>query len=328
MLDKNSKIYVAGHRGLVGSAIWNNLKKRGYENLVGRTHQELDLTDQLTATGVLETPATTTFSFVTARGEALVEGIDYAVAEQGKFLFLKAQTEKVYAVLSNEGFPLFTGTNAFKTTEFEVEAVTEFSVTVGEGYTAYSPVMNLNFTGTGIDVYTAKRTDDYVVLTKVESGLVPAGTGVILAGTTGTVAVRVAAEAAALADNELVGVTGQTAVAYAADGGKYNYILQGGVFKKATGDKLKAGKAYLSTAYDAAAGSRLTIVVGETTGIRAIGHSQTANDGAVYTLSGQRVQKAAKGLYIVNGKKINVKFESIVNQYTDDLTVINLIFNF
>ena len=47
MLDKNSKIYVAGHHGLVGSAIWNNLKQRGFENLVGRTHQELDLTDQV-----------------------------------------------------------------------------------------------------------------------------------------------------------------------------------------------------------------------------------------------------------------------------------------
>ena len=46
MLDKNSKIYVAGHRGLVGSAIWNNLLSRGYTNLVGRTHKELDLTDQ------------------------------------------------------------------------------------------------------------------------------------------------------------------------------------------------------------------------------------------------------------------------------------------
>lgn len=46
MLDKNSKIYVAGHNGLVGSAIWNNLKARGYENLVGRSHKELDLTDQ------------------------------------------------------------------------------------------------------------------------------------------------------------------------------------------------------------------------------------------------------------------------------------------
>lgn len=46
MLDKTSKIYVAGHHGLVGSAIWNNLKQRGYTNLVGRTHKELDLTDQ------------------------------------------------------------------------------------------------------------------------------------------------------------------------------------------------------------------------------------------------------------------------------------------
>ena len=45
-MDKNSKIYVAGHNGLVGSAIWNNLKSRGYNNLVGRSHKELDLTDQ------------------------------------------------------------------------------------------------------------------------------------------------------------------------------------------------------------------------------------------------------------------------------------------
>ena len=45
MLDKQSKIYVAGHRGLVGSAIWNNLLKRGYTNLVGRTHAQLDLLD-------------------------------------------------------------------------------------------------------------------------------------------------------------------------------------------------------------------------------------------------------------------------------------------
>ena len=46
MLSKESKIYVAGHNGLVGSAIWNNLLQRGYTNLVGRSHKELDLTDQ------------------------------------------------------------------------------------------------------------------------------------------------------------------------------------------------------------------------------------------------------------------------------------------
>jgi len=45
MLEKDSKIYVAGHKGLVGSAIWDNLKSRGYDNLVGRSHAELDLLD-------------------------------------------------------------------------------------------------------------------------------------------------------------------------------------------------------------------------------------------------------------------------------------------
>ena len=45
MIDKSAKIYVAGHRGLVGSAIWNNLRQKGYANLVGKTHNELDLLD-------------------------------------------------------------------------------------------------------------------------------------------------------------------------------------------------------------------------------------------------------------------------------------------
>ena len=45
MLHKNAKIYIAGHRGLVGSAIWKNLQEKGYTNLVGRTHKELDLLD-------------------------------------------------------------------------------------------------------------------------------------------------------------------------------------------------------------------------------------------------------------------------------------------
>ena len=42
-MNNNAKIYVAGHRGLVGSAIWKNLKNKGYTNLIGRTHTELDL---------------------------------------------------------------------------------------------------------------------------------------------------------------------------------------------------------------------------------------------------------------------------------------------
>ena len=44
-MDKNSKIYVAGHHGLVGSAIWRNLQSKGYAHLTGQSHRELDLLD-------------------------------------------------------------------------------------------------------------------------------------------------------------------------------------------------------------------------------------------------------------------------------------------
>lgn len=46
-MEKNAKIYVAGHSGLVGSALWKGLQKKGYTNLIGRTHEELDLLDGL-----------------------------------------------------------------------------------------------------------------------------------------------------------------------------------------------------------------------------------------------------------------------------------------
>ena len=50
MMEKDAKIFVAGHRGLVGSAILNNLKKKGYTNFVLRTHEELDLCNQAAVT--------------------------------------------------------------------------------------------------------------------------------------------------------------------------------------------------------------------------------------------------------------------------------------
>lgn len=44
-MEKESKIYIAGHRGLVGSAIWKNLQEKGYTHLIGKSHSELDLLD-------------------------------------------------------------------------------------------------------------------------------------------------------------------------------------------------------------------------------------------------------------------------------------------
>lgn len=45
-MEKNAKIYVVGHRGMVGSAIVRELNRQGYENIITRTHKELDLTRQ------------------------------------------------------------------------------------------------------------------------------------------------------------------------------------------------------------------------------------------------------------------------------------------
>ncbi|MCR4691280.1 MAG: NAD-dependent epimerase/dehydratase family protein, partial [Lachnospiraceae bacterium] len=54
-MEKNAKIYVAGHRGMVGSAIVRALEKQGYTNIITRTHKELDLCDQLAVRNFFET---------------------------------------------------------------------------------------------------------------------------------------------------------------------------------------------------------------------------------------------------------------------------------
>ena len=54
MINKDDKIYVAGHRGLVGSAIMANMKQRGYTNVIGRTHAELDLLDPVAVAEIFD----------------------------------------------------------------------------------------------------------------------------------------------------------------------------------------------------------------------------------------------------------------------------------
>ena len=46
LMTKNTKIYIAGHRGMVGSAVWRALESKGYNNLIGKTNAELDLRNQ------------------------------------------------------------------------------------------------------------------------------------------------------------------------------------------------------------------------------------------------------------------------------------------
>ena len=84
---------------------------------------EIDLSSQLKAYGISDDEQTTTFSFETAGGTALVENTDYQATADGKFKFLTTQGDKVHAVLTTAAFPKFTGADALKTTDFTVSAM-------------------------------------------------------------------------------------------------------------------------------------------------------------------------------------------------------------
>lgn len=203
---------------------------------------------------------------------------------------------------------------AIAVTSDAVSTVMEVTITIPEAITitlaqemeTFCSASALDFSKSGLKVYTAKVSDGVVVLTEVENGQVPGNRGVILMGEPGNYEAMPIESAAELENNELYGRATEGKVSYEYKD-KYSYILQGGVFKKATGDKIKGGKAYLYTEYDVtAAGAREMKIVfaGEVTAIKAI---EMANDQNVYDLQGRKVAAPQKGLYIINGKKMIVK---------------------
>ena len=82
-MNKNSKIYIAGHRGLVGSAILNNLKSKGYTNFITKTHQELDLTNQQEVSKFFETEKPEYIFLAAAKVGGIVANNTY----RGKFIY-------------------------------------------------------------------------------------------------------------------------------------------------------------------------------------------------------------------------------------------------
>ena len=78
-LDRSAKFYIAGHRGMVGSAIWREAQKQGFSNLVGQTSKELDLTNRTAV-------------------------FDFFASEQPKYVVLAAA--KVGGILANDSFPV------------------------------------------------------------------------------------------------------------------------------------------------------------------------------------------------------------------------------
>lgn len=191
---------------------------------------------------------------------------------------------------------------------------TGVDVTLTDNFFAFSSEVPLDFSETGIKVYTAKQADGKVVLTELADGQVPARTGVILKGAAGEYTIPAVQPVPLLKNNDLEAAYKDMAVEYTDGYNYYNYILQQNAFYKATGAKLRKGKAYLSAhnfnIEDSNAPALQIVIDGnETTDMagKVTVNSESQATAPVYNLSGQRVSQPTKGLYIVNGRKVVIK---------------------
>ncbi len=88
-MKKNSKIYVAGHKGLVGSALWKTLQNKGYTNLIGRTLEELDLMDQAAVARFFETEKPAYVILAAAKVGGIIANNTY----RGQFIYENMQIQ-------------------------------------------------------------------------------------------------------------------------------------------------------------------------------------------------------------------------------------------
>ena len=173
---------------------------------------------------------------------------------------------------------------------------------------------DLDFTSvSGLKAYIASGHNNNtgkVMLSRIYD--VPAGTGVILMGETGSYNVPVAVASSSYS-NYLKGVTTATTITPTSDGYN-NYILANGIngigfYPVGEEGTLAAGKAYLQLPSSVSSAKGFTLSFeDETTGISDNYEVEIMNsDAAVYDLQGRKVKNPSKGLYIVNGKKVVIK---------------------
>jgi surface protein len=187
-------------------------------------------------------------------------------------------------------------------------------ITIKEiGKTTYCSKYDLDFTNVaGIKAYIAMGYDDNdktIWLARVMK--VPAGTGLLVKGDAGTYKIP-HVNVRAYYTNMLVGNLGETIKIEETDGDKTNYYLSGkdGTFVSVNGSaNIGKNKAYLQLPTSIFAGTRsIGVSFDDEDGTTAIRETkQSREDGAYYTLQGQRVVNPGKGLYIKNGKKVVIK---------------------
>ena len=219
-----------------------------------------------------------------------------------------------YQVLIKGNKDTYFSVNGIKNTT-EVVAIQKVVSISDAKYATFSSAYPFDFSKSGITVYTAKANGTSVSLTKVEDGIVPAKTGVVLFSesvvTNKNVPITTTTKTS-LENNEMVANVVRAKV-YLTEGDKTNYILSNedagvGFYKAAAnGAYLPANRAYLSTTATATGNAPFLGFDGnETTGINSVERGALSVEGC-YTLDGRRVAQPTKGLYIVNGKKVILK---------------------
>ena len=185
--------------------------------------------------------------------------------------------------------------------EFNVEKEVAISAA---GWATYSSSNALDFTGvTALTAYTATMDGSVVKFNKV-TGKVPANTGLLVRGETANVPVCASAEAVS---NLLVGVPAETVK----DAGTIFVLMKGskgiGFYKNTNAFTLRANSAYLpAEAVEGSTARAFIALDDETTGIADVKAVKEDAEG-MFDLQGRKIAKPAKGLYIVNGKKVVVK---------------------
>ena len=166
---------------------------------------------------------------------------------------------------------------------------------------------SLDFTGVdGLTAYVVTGGAEGI-LSKTSVGDIPSNTGVLLSGNATTYNIPVvAASMANVSANKFVGVTTNTEIAANA-----GYVLMAspslGFYQNSNAFTVGANTAYLPADFDGTGAARFFSFDNEATGINSLTPALSEGEGAVFNLRGQRVNQPAKGLYIVNGRKVLVK---------------------
>lgn len=246
------------------------------------------------------------------------EATGYQALETGNYknevYFYVAETGNVEIGIKNPSRPgndcgTWAIYNNFTLTRYISASTTESVTVTPAGYATYVSTLPLDYTSTEIKAYTAKANDGKIVLTQINK--VPANTPVVLYKEGGaTEAIPVATTTDTPAASDLVAGTG--AAVATAEGDYTNYILNVGTkgigFYRANSQTVEANRAYMHVSNsETGSMSRMAIVFdNQTTGIANL-KAAADGDDAIYNLNGQRIEKATKGIYIIDGKKMIMK---------------------